>query len=98
MTDKENYFKPLEIIVGNNDFEGAFRRFKMLVQKEKIIATYKEKQTYEKPSIKKRRKAREATAKRMMAESRERQIISGEFEKKQKARELKRQRKVAARG
>ena len=47
--------KPLEIRVGNN-FEEAARRFKTLVQAEGIIADFKERQGYEKPSVAKRRK------------------------------------------
>ena len=46
--------KPLEVIVYNNNFEKAFRAFRALVQKERILSAYKEKQTYEKPSDKKR--------------------------------------------
>ena len=62
--DYLNKFKPLEVVVGN-DLEFAFRTFKTMVQREKVISLYKEKQQYEKPSIKKRRKIREARKRRM---------------------------------
>lgn len=51
--------KPLEVIVYNNNIEKAFRAFRALVQKERILSTYKERQTYEKPSDRKRRKRNE---------------------------------------
>lgn len=47
--------RPLEVRV-NNNFDKAFRAFRALVQKERILSLYKEKQTYEKPSDKRRRK------------------------------------------
>lgn len=42
------------------DFEYALSIFKSIVQKERILSLYKEKQRYEKPSVKKRRKKIEA--------------------------------------
>lgn len=93
--DKEVVVKPLEVQVLNNNFEEAFRRFKALVQKEKVVSLYKERQTYEKPSMKKRRKSREALERKLLAESREQQIISGEWDKRQKRKELKRKQKRA---
>ena len=51
--------KPIEIVVYNNGFDKALRAFRALVQKERILSLYKEKQTYEKPSDKKRRKRNE---------------------------------------
>lgn len=50
--------KPLEVRVYNN-FERAMKAFRALVQKERILSLYKEKQSYEKPSDKKRRKRNE---------------------------------------
>lgn len=82
--------KHLEVAVYNN-FEDAFRRFKTLVQNEGIVADYKARQGYEKPSEKKRRKRREAEERRLMLAAREAQIISGEWEKRQKRKEQKRQ-------
>lgn len=54
--------KPLEVkVVGN--FDRAFKAFRAIVQKEKILPTYKEKQAYEKPSDKRRRKINERARK-----------------------------------
>ncbi len=50
--------KPLEVKVYDN-FDKAFKAFRALVQKERILSLYKEKQRYEKPSDKKRRKKNE---------------------------------------
>ena len=51
--------KPLEVTVYNNGFDKALRAFRALVQKERILSQYKEKQFYEKPSDRKRRKRNE---------------------------------------
>ncbi len=51
--------KPLEVRVYNGNFDKALRAFRALVQKERILSAYKEKQSYEKPSDKKRRKRNE---------------------------------------
>jgi ribosomal protein S21 len=51
--------QPLEVKVYNNNFDKALRAFRALVQKERILSLYKEKQSYEKPSDKKRRKRNE---------------------------------------
>lgn len=48
----------LEVQVFGN-FDKAFKIFRSLVQKERILSLYKEKQSYEKPSDKKRRKRNE---------------------------------------
>jgi small subunit ribosomal protein S21 len=55
--------KPLEVRVGDN-FEKAFKIFRNMIQKERVISTYKEKQSFEKPSVKRRRKIIEAQRKR----------------------------------
>jgi small subunit ribosomal protein S21 len=55
--------KPLEVIVYNNNFDKALRAFRALVQKERILSTYKENQSYEKPSDWKRRKRNESKRK-----------------------------------
>ena len=88
--------KPLEIKVTGN-FEEASRRFKTLVQAEGIIAEFKQRQTYEKPTEKKRRKRREAKEHRMMLAAREKMIASGEWDRKQKRKEQKRLEKIQAR-
>jgi len=53
---------PLQVKVHNN-FDRAFKAFRALVQKERILSIYKEKQRYEKPSDRKRRKKNEAKRK-----------------------------------
>lgn len=95
-TKDELIVKPLEVVV-NGNFEDACRRFKTLVQNEGIIATYKSKQTYEKPSEKKRRKRREAAERRILTANREILILSGEWEKRQKKKEAKRLEKLEER-
>jgi small subunit ribosomal protein S21 len=50
---------PLEVKVFNNNFDRALRAFRALVQKERILSNYKEKQSFEKPSDKRRRKRNE---------------------------------------
>lgn len=55
--------QPLEVRVYNNNFDRALRTFRALVQKERILSIYKEKQSYEKPSQKRRRKRNEAKRK-----------------------------------
>ena len=57
--------KPLEVVVYNNAVDKALRAFRALVQKERILSTYKEKQSYEKPSDRKRRKRNEMKRKLM---------------------------------
>lgn len=56
--------QPLEVKVYNNNFDKALRAFRALVQKERILSSYKEKQSYEKPSDKRRRKRNEMKRKR----------------------------------
>ena len=55
--------QPLEVRVYNNNFDRALRTFRALVQKERILSEYKEKQFYEKPSQRRRRKNNEAKRK-----------------------------------
>jgi small subunit ribosomal protein S21 len=54
--------KHLEVKVIDN-FDKAFKIFRSIVQKERIVSTFKEKQSYEKPSVKKRRKRAESQRK-----------------------------------
>jgi ribosomal protein S21 len=87
---KQAQLSPLQVKVRGNsreDFEQAARLFKSLVQKEKILALYKEKQKAEKPCQKKRRKQKEAREKRLAFEARQRLIDSGEWEKRMKKKE-----------
>jgi small subunit ribosomal protein S21 len=88
--------EPLQIVV-DGSFEHAVRDFKVLVQHERVIGIYKERQSYEKPSEKKRRKKREAEERRRLAEMRDCMMASGEWDRRQKAKQNKRQRKTEAR-
>lgn len=56
--------RPLEIKVGDN-FERAFRIFRAMVQKERVVSRFKESRVYEKPSDKKSRKRSEARKSRL---------------------------------
>ena len=76
---------PLQIRLrgdSKEDFESAFRAFKQLVQKEKIISQYKETQSYEKPSDKKRRKRKESHERRLAMAAKQRLMASGEWDKR----------------
>jgi small subunit ribosomal protein S21 len=57
--------QPLEVKVIGGNFDRAFRAFRALVQKERILSIYKEKQGYEKPSVKRRRKINESKRKQL---------------------------------
>lgn len=61
--------QPLEVKVYHNNFDKALRAFRALVQKERILSLYKEKQTYEKRSDKNRRKRNEMKRKRLELEN-----------------------------
>lgn len=61
--------QPLEVRVYNNNFDKALRAFRALVQKERILSVYKEKQAYEKPSQKRRRKNNESKRKLLELQS-----------------------------
>lgn len=61
--------QPLEVKVYNNNFDKALRAFRALVQKERILSTWKENQFYEKPSDRKRRKRNEMRRKRLELEN-----------------------------
>lgn len=56
---------PLEVVVYGNNFDKALRYFRSKVQKERILSLYKEKQSFEKPSDKRRRKRNEMKRKLM---------------------------------
>jgi ribosomal protein S21 len=90
-------FAPIEVKVFGHNFERAFKNFRYLVQKERILSAYKEKQSFEKPSDKKRRKRNESMQKQLEAELKRKKLLSGdlekELEKKQKQKEQKRKLK-----
>lgn len=73
----------LEVKVYDN-FDKAFKAFRTLVQKEGILSSYKEKQSFEKPSDKKRRKRNEMRRKRFELENK-----NSDFSDKRKKRKLK---------
>lgn len=85
--------KPIEVEV-TGSFEDAFRRFKSLVQKERIIGQVKARMEYEKPSERKRRKRREAYERRMLQAMREKMIESGEWDRRKRQKEQKRAEKL----
>jgi small subunit ribosomal protein S21 len=57
--------QPLEVKVYGNNFDKALKSFRSLVQKERVLSWYKEKQSYEKPSDKRRRKINESKRKKL---------------------------------
>lgn len=57
--------QPLQVRVYGGNFDKALRAFRALVQKERILSIYKEKQSYEKKSDKRRRKRNEMKRKLM---------------------------------
>jgi len=61
--------KPLEVKVYGNNCDKAIKTFRTLVQKERILSVYKDKQAYEKPSDKARRKKNESRRKRLELEN-----------------------------
>ena len=61
--------QPLEVKVYGNNFDKALRAFRALVQKERILSAYKEKQSYEKPSDRRRRKRNEMKRKLLELDS-----------------------------
>ena len=73
-------FHPLEVKVYGN-FDRAFKVFKALSQKDKTLTIFKEKQAYEKPSKKLRRKRNENRKRVLEMEMKQRKILSGDYEK-----------------
>ena len=90
--DYLNYFKPLEIEV-RSSLEEALKHFKSLVQKEKIIADFKERQQYTKPSVKRKQKHKKALQRQKLALLRESQFLSGEWERIQQRKEDRKRKK-----
>jgi small subunit ribosomal protein S21 len=105
MSDYKRYFgrdpvkvTPLQVEVSkpydDYQFVEAHKRFKSIVQRERIVGQVKERLYYEKPSEKKRRKRREARERRRIMDMRERMIQSGEWDRRQKKRQQKKQRRI----
>lgn len=90
---KKPDLRPLEVKV-DGSFEEAIKRFKAIFQRDRILGQLKERESYEKPSIKKRRKHRQALERKRIMEEREKLIASGEWIKRQKNKEKKRQKKM----
>lgn len=83
--DYEEYsegFTPLEVKI-TSSFEEGLRRFKSLVQRDKILSLYKDKQHFEKPSDKRRRKRKERDERRRLNTMREKMVASGESDREQ---------------
>lgn len=78
--------QPLEVKVYNN-FDKAMKAFRAAVQKERILSLYKEKQSFEKRSDKKRRKRNEMKRKLMELDSKNQRDSENSFEKKKKDRD-----------
>jgi|SRR5579885_1879403 small subunit ribosomal protein S21 len=73
--------QPLEVKVYGNNFDKALKAFRALVQKERILSTYKEKQSYEKPSQKRRRKRNEMKRKLLELSSPRKERPAKQFRK-----------------
>ena len=81
------HLTPLQVIVEGNDdfaFYKAYKEFKSLVQRERIIGQIKQKMAFEKPSERKRRKRRESFERNLANDRRDRLIASGEWDKKKR--------------
>lgn len=57
-------FRPLEVVVVDNDVERAIRILKREIGKEGVLKSLKRKRYYEKPSEARKRKQREAVRRR----------------------------------
>jgi small subunit ribosomal protein S21 len=87
-------FKYVEVKIYKDRFEDAMRQFRTIVQKEKIINQVRDRQSYEKPSAKKRRKFREQQERKRIMDLRAAQVKSGEWGKKQRKKEEKLRKKM----
>lgn len=81
---------PIQVIIegrSREDFEYCFNKiFKRKFNNEKILGQLKDREQYEKPSAKKRRKKIDAQKRRLQAAAKERMIKSGEWDKRQQKR------------
>ena len=82
-----SHFEPLQVEVRNGRFDESCKIFKSIVQKEKVLNLFNEKSRYEKPSVKKRRKSAEAQQRKLAAETKQKLIDSGEWEKRKAKKE-----------
>lgn len=88
-----SYFSPLQVIV-NGNYDRAMKIFRALVQSERVLSLYKEKQSFEKPSVKHRRKQNEASRRLMEFEEKQRKIATGEYDKEKAKKLAKREQKI----
>lgn len=58
--DKSVYFRPVEVEVKDSNLEKAMRALKNRMSKEGILQELKRRRFYEKPSVRRKRKEREA--------------------------------------
>ncbi len=84
--------QPLEVKVYGNNFDKALRAFRALVQKERVLSAYKEKQAYEKPSDRRRRKRNESVRKQLELCSKG-ECVHSEHAKNRKERKDRKDRK-----
>jgi small subunit ribosomal protein S21 len=85
-------FEYLEVKINHpDDFERALKNWKAAVQKSGVLNDFRAHTYYEKPSDKKRRKKREMIENLRITEMREKQILSGEWDKRRKRREKRRE-------
>lgn len=89
-----NYFSPLQVQIFNNSgFERAMKNFRSLVQADGVLSLFKEKQSYEKPSEKKRRKEAESIRRVYEEEMKQKKILSGEYDKEKVKKLAKKEQK-----
>ncbi len=65
----------MEIKVRGNDIEGALKSLKRQLQKDGLFREIKQRKFYEKPSVKEKRKRREALEKRLKAQRHKRPFL-----------------------
>lgn len=80
---------PLEVKV-NGNFDRAFKTFRSLVQKDRILSLYKEKQSFEKKSDKNRRKRAESRRKLYEMEMKRKRFLSGDIDKEKEKKKGRR--------
>jgi len=88
-------FSPLEVKISHDDqgrdrFEMHIKRFRAKVTKDRIMSDWKEHQSYEKPSEKKRRKRRESVQRKRKMEMMSQREQFGDKDDKKKNDKRKR--------
>ena len=92
-----SYFKPLEVEVRGGNVDKAIKIFRSAVQADGILAKFKEKQSFEKPSDKKRRKEAEMIQRAFEERIKAENIASGEYDREKLKREIKKERRKVER-